>query len=51
MSISDWFASLIATAMSQWHMISESRRRARVVLKSPLRLGGKIFSRDELHER
>lgn len=50
-SLSEWVGSLIAEAVRKKSGRESSRRRALAVLNSPLRLGGKAFSRDELHAR
>lgn len=50
-SLSDWVARLMAEAVSRETGRETAKRRALAVLKNPLKLGGKTFSRDELHER
>jgi hypothetical protein len=50
-SLSEWVGSLIVAAVRRKTNRESSRRRALTVLKNPLHLGGKTFSRNELHER
>ncbi len=51
MSLSEWIATLIGEAVKRKSAQAGNRDRALAVLKSPLRLGGNVFSRQELHDR
>ena len=50
-SLSEWVTNLITVAVRKGTGRESARRKALAVLASPLHLGGKILSRDELHER
>lgn len=50
-SLSEWVACLIGNAVKKKHGRDAARRRALAILRSPLHLGGRTFTRDELHER
>jgi len=50
-SLSEWVSSLIAEAVRREGGRPAAKRRALAILKSPLHLGGKTFTRVELHER
>ena len=50
-SLSEWVANLISQAVKKSSGHAASRRRALAVLNSPLKLGGNVLSREDIHER
>jgi hypothetical protein len=51
MSLSEWVANLVAGAVRAKSGRESARQKALAILKSPLHLGGNVFSRESLHER
>ncbi len=50
-SLSQWVADLIKNTVSRESDFEKARKRALKRLKHPFDLGGKRFTREELHER
>ena len=51
MSLSEWVGGLIEEALRLKNGRELAKKRALQVLRSPLKLDGRILSRDEMHER
>lgn len=50
-SLSEWVSGLIQEAVRLRSGRDLSKKRALKVLKSPLKLDGRVLSREEMHER
>jgi hypothetical protein len=51
MSLSEWIAALIKNAVIKKSGREQDMKRALAAMKKPLKLGGKLLSREEMHER
>ncbi|MFP4166122.1 MAG: toxin-antitoxin system HicB family antitoxin [Opitutales bacterium] len=51
LSVSGWVAELMESALLERESFEEDRREALRDLSQPMHLGGKPFTREELHER
>ena len=51
MSLSEWISNVVKEAVMRSSSFEDDKSKAFKVLDNPLKLGGKSYSRDELHER
>lgn len=51
MSLSEWIANVIQEAVKRSTSFDDAKRKAFQVLDNPLQLGGRKYTREELHER
>jgi len=50
MSLSEWIATLIKNAVQKKGDRENSKKKALALMNKPLNLGGKVLSREEMHE-